>query len=79
MQLRGCAVPLVVRLRGVPDDQQLAEMSDAIARTVASRLLVADRAIGVREHWSSWHKTHAAPDIRFDGDRKSTRLNSSHT
>jgi hypothetical protein len=67
MSLRGCVTPLVVRLCGVPNDERLAQMSDAIARTVASRLGAADRVIAVREGWPAWRRTHATPQIRFNG------------
>jgi hypothetical protein len=65
MNERRCLVPLVVRLRGVPDDERLAEMTDAIARSVAGRLLEANRVIAVRESWPEWEKTFAVPKIRF--------------
>src|SRR5215472_13564916 len=69
MSARNCLVPLVVRLRGVPDDELLAETSDAIARTVAGRLAEANRVITAREGWNSWHRNYAAPEFRFSGAR----------
>jgi hypothetical protein len=64
---RNCVVPLVVRLRGVPSDERLAETSDAIARTIAGRLLEANHVIAAREGWQSWHRNYAAPEFRFSG------------
>jgi hypothetical protein len=64
---RHCVVPLVVRLRGVPSDERLAETRDAIARTIAGRLLEAHRVIAAREGWQSWHRNYAAPEFRFSG------------
>ncbi|MBV8700532.1 MAG: hypothetical protein JO052_22200 [Bradyrhizobium sp.] len=62
-----CVFPLVVRLRGVPNDERLAEMSEAIARVIARRLLEANRVIAAREAWPSWRRTYAAPQFRFSG------------
>lgn len=67
MSTRRCVVPLIVRLRGVPDDECLGEMSEAITRTVADRLLEASRVITVREQWPEWTKTYEAPQTRFSG------------
>jgi len=62
-----CVVPLVVQLRGVPDDDRLAEASDAIARAVAGRLNQANRVIAAREGWNSWNKNYAGTMFRFSG------------
>jgi hypothetical protein len=64
---RNCIFPLVVRLRGVPNDERLAETSEAIARVIAGRLLEANRVIAAREGWHSWHRNYAAPVLRFSG------------
>jgi hypothetical protein len=39
MAPRNCVIPLVIRLRGVPDDDRLAETGEAIAGAVAARLV----------------------------------------
>lgn len=67
MRQVNCLVPLVVRLRGLPDDERLAETREAIARTVAGRLAEASRVIAAREGWHSWYKSYAAPEFRFSG------------
>lgn len=67
MSARRCEVRLQVRLCGVPDDERLSRMGDAIAQAVMGRLQVADRAIAATAGWPAWHKTVAAPDIRFGG------------
>src|SRR5215475_8456924 len=67
MRQVNCLVPLVVRLRGLPDDELLAETSEAIARTVARRVAEASRVIAAREAWTSWYKSYAAPEFRFTG------------
>jgi len=67
MSERSCSIPLVVRLRGVPDEGDLAGMSETIARTVAGRLSEAARVITAREGWYSYRETHKAPEIRFSG------------
>jgi hypothetical protein len=67
MSERSCSIPLVVQLRGVPDDGDLAGMSETIARTVAGRLSEAARVIPAREGWNSSRETHTAPEVRFSG------------
>jgi hypothetical protein len=62
-----CAFPLVVRLRGVPNDERLAETSEAIARVIAGRLLEANRVIAAREGWHSWDRIYEAPQFSFSG------------
>jgi hypothetical protein len=71
---RSCSIPLVVRLRGVPDQGRLAEMSETIARTVASRLSEAASIITAREGWSSYRETHAPPVVGFSGGSLDTTL-----
>ena len=67
MSERSCTIPLVVRLRGLPDEGDLAGMSEKIARTVAGRLSEAARVITAREGWNSYRETHTPPEIRFSG------------
>src|SRR5262249_28146823 len=67
MSERSCSIPLVVRLRGVPDEGRLAEMSQTIARTVADRLSEAASAITRREAWNSYRATHTPPVVSFRG------------
>jgi hypothetical protein len=74
MSERSCSIPLVVRLRGVPDEGRLADMSETIARTVAGRLLEAASVIAAREGWSSYRETHAPPVVRFSGGSVDTTL-----
>jgi len=74
MSERSCSIPLVVRLRGSPDDERLAEMSEMIARTVADRLSEAARIIVGLEGWTSYRKTHTPPAIRFSGGSLDTTL-----
>jgi hypothetical protein len=74
MSERSCSIPLVVRLRGVPDEGRLAEMSETIARTVASRLAEAASVITGREGWSSYRETHTPPVVRFSGGSLDTTL-----
>lgn len=62
-----CSIPLVVRLRGVPDDVHLADMSETIARTVADRLAEAAGVIAGRKGWASYRQNHAPPALRFSG------------
>jgi hypothetical protein len=64
---RHCVVPLLVRLRGVPSDDRLAETSDAIARAIAGRLLEANRVIAAREGWPEWKKIYSMPETGFSG------------
>ncbi len=68
MTERCCIVPIVVRLRGIPDDERLDALSDAVRRAVSSRLLFADRTIADKEGLSTWHKAYAAPKFCFKGD-----------
>jgi hypothetical protein len=74
MSERSCSIPLVVRLRGVPDEGHLAEMSETIARTVAARLSEAASIITAREGWSSYRETHAPPVVGFSGGSLDTTL-----
>jgi hypothetical protein len=67
MSERSCSIPLVVRLRGVPDEGRLGEMSERIARTVAGRLSEAAGVITAREGWNSYVETHTPPVVRFSG------------
>jgi hypothetical protein len=67
MSARNCIVPIRVRLQGIPGEERLAEMSEAIARAIAGRLRAASRAIAAREGWPSWRRSFAAPEIRFGG------------
>ena len=71
---RSCSIPLVVRLRGVPDEGHLAEMSETIARTVASRLSEAASVITGREGWNSYRETYTPPVVRFSGGSLDTTL-----
>jgi hypothetical protein len=74
MSERSCSIPLVVRLRGVPDEGRLAEMSETIARTVAGRLSEAAMAITGREGWNSYRATHTPPVVSFSGGSVNTTL-----
>ena len=67
MSERSCSIPLFVRLRGVPDDARLADMSETIARTVADRLAKAAGVIAGLEGLTSYRETHAPPALRFSG------------
>jgi hypothetical protein len=67
MRERSCSIPLVVRLRGVPDEGRLAEMSETIARSVAGRLSEAASVITAREGWNLYRATHTPPVVRFSG------------
>jgi len=67
MNERGCSIPLVVRLRGVPDDGRLATMSETVARAVAGRLSDAAAVIAGQAGWNSYRAIHAPPVIRFSG------------
>src|SRR5262249_46235303 len=67
MRQVNCLVPVVVRLRCLPDDESLVETGEAIARTVAGRLTEASRLISTREGWNSWNKNYAPPEFRFSG------------
>jgi hypothetical protein len=67
MSERSCNIPVVVRLRGMPDEGRLAEMSEMLARTVAGRLSEAADAITALEGWKSYRETHAAPVVHFSG------------
>jgi hypothetical protein len=67
MNERGCSIPLVVRLRGVPDDGRLATMSETVARAVAGRLSDAAAVITGQAGWNSYRAIHAPPVIRFSG------------
>src|ERR1700761_6726516 len=64
-----CSIPIVVRLRGIPDDDRLNEVIGAIARAIAERLRTAQRIISTREGLASWRKHYALPQIRFCDDR----------
>lgn len=67
MGARRCEVRLAVQLRGLPDDDRLARMGEAIAQAVAGRLRLADRVIAAREGWPAWTKVVAEPQISFSG------------
>jgi hypothetical protein len=67
MNERSCTVPLLVRLRGEPDEGDLAEMRETIARTVAGRLSEAASVITAREGWDSYRETHTLPTVSFNG------------
>jgi hypothetical protein len=67
MSERSCSIPVVVRLRGVPDEGRLADMSETIARTVAGRLSEAASVITGSEGWNSYRATHTPPVVRFSG------------
>lgn len=62
-----CTVPLLVRLCGLPDDDRLRQMAEAIVRGVVSRLKMAERTIAAAEGWPAWRKLVAAPRITFSG------------
>jgi len=59
--VRRCSIPILVRLRGMPDDDRLNETMSAIARAVAERLRIAERIISVREGLAS-REIHVSPD-----------------
>jgi hypothetical protein len=74
MSRRSCSIPLVVRLRGVPDEGRLTEMTETIARTVGDRLSEAASAIAGLEGWTSYRENHTPPAIRFSGGSLDTTL-----
>jgi hypothetical protein len=68
MVIRRCTIPIVVRLRGIPDDDRLTAAARAITRAITERLRTADRIISAREGLASWHKHYASPLVRFCDD-----------
>ena len=67
MRAVNCVVPLVVRLRGTPGPERLAQLIDAIGQTVAGRLRTADRVITVREGCAIPARTIMRPVLHFSG------------